>query len=309
VKLPVCQHRGRPFVYAPLTILKCGLVMVYYRLTSLRSLERFLREHPSVATACGLTARVPSYRTFSRRFQTLEHPALLAAQWLLRRVVKRRWVRLTILATDASLLAAKGRAPRSGTGQADARTTDRDAAWGYSASDDSWVWGYKLHALSTVRPCLTPVTWGVTTANVNEGRHLPVVLPRLPRLRKRSPWCLGDAEYDARRNVRACRRHRLRLVTPLKGNRWPRSHMAPDRQRRLKIYWHWQRKHRFTRLRADIERLFGQLKEVFLLDPLPVKGLTMVQTYVSLVLLAYVAGIAYNGSVHRGLRAIKSLVA
>lgn len=305
--LPTPKRRGRPVVYAWLTILKCGVVMVYYRLTSLRSLERFLHQHPSLALACGLPVDIPSYRTFSRRFKALATPAGLVAQRLLRRLVKRRWVRLAILATDASLLAAKGRAPKGP--RPDGRTSDPEAAWGYSASDDTWVWGYKLHAIGTVRPCLTPVTWVVTTANVNEGRHLPVVLDHLPRPCGGQPWCLGDAAYDARRNVRACRRHRLRLVTPLKGNRWPRSHMATDRQRRLTVFRRWQRKRRFTRLRADIERLFSQLKAVFPLDPLPVKGLTAVQTYVSLVMVAYVAGIAYNGSVHRGLRAIKSLVA
>lgn len=278
--------------------------MVYYRLTGLRSLERFLEQHPSVAEACGLTTDIPSYRTFSRRFKALEHPTLLAAQQLLRRLVKRRWVRLAILATDASLLAAKGRPPKGNR-----PATDPEAAWGYRASDETWVWGYKLHALSSVRPCVVPTSWLTTTANVNEGRYLPLVLERLPRRRKGKPFCLGDTEYDSRRNVRACRRHRLRLVTPLKGNRWPPSHMAPDRKRRLRVFRRWMRQRRFTRLRADIERLFGQLKEVFLLDPLPVKGLLMVQAYVSLVMLAYLAGIAYNGSVHRGLRTIKSLVA
>ena len=281
--------------------------MVYYRLTSLRSLERFLHQQPPIAAACGLTMRIPCYRTLARRFTTLEHPVVLAAQQLLRRLVKRRWIRLVILATDASLLAAKGRAPK-GT-LPDGRTTDREAAWGYSASDDSWVWGYKLHALSTVRPCAVSMTWETTPANVNEGRHLPSVLEPLPPRPHGRSWCLGDAAYDARRNVTVCRRYRLRLVTPLKGNRWPRSHMAPDRQRRLRVYRRWMRQRRFTRLRADLERLFSQLKAVFLLDPLPVKGLAFVQSYVSLVMLAYLAGVTYNGSVHRGLRAIKSLVA
>ena len=56
--------------------------MVYQRLTSLRSLERFLHQHPEVAQACGLTARIPSYRTFCRRFATLETPVWTAARQL-----------------------------------------------------------------------------------------------------------------------------------------------------------------------------------------------------------------------------------
>lgn len=307
LRLPPAGRRGRPFVYPPLVLLKCGLVMVYYRLTSLRSLERFLHQHSAVAHACGLTHQIPSYRTFSRRFRTLDTPALHAAQALIRRLVHRRWIRVAILATDASLLTAKGRPPNGKV--ADGRTGDRDAAWGYRATDGGWLWGYKLHTLSTVRPCPAPVAWSLTPANVNEGRWLPVVLRQRPRWRAGRPWCLGDAEYDSRRNVRACQRHRLRLVTPLKGNRWPRARMWPDRRRRLQTFRWWMRHKRYTRLRADIERLFSHLKAVFLLDPLPVKGRHGVRTYVNLVMVAYLAGVAYNGSVHRGLRAIKSLIA
>lgn len=288
-------------------MLKCFLVMIYYRLTSLRSLERFLHQHPNIAMACGVKEGIPSYRTFARRFKTLERPATLAAQKLIQRLVKRRWIGLAILVTDASLLSAKGRAPKGK--QPDLRTGDPEAAWGYSASDDSWVWGYKVHLLSTVRPCIVPLRWCLTTANINEGRYLPILIKRNPYYYRSHPWCLADAEYDSRRNVQSCQDHRLRLVTPIKGNRWPTSCIKPDRRKRLKLFRYWNRRKRFNRLRADIERLFSQFKEVFLLDPLPVKGRLNVQTYVSLVMLAYLAGITYNGSVHRGFRAIKSLVA
>jgi hypothetical protein len=281
--------------------------MIYYRLTSLRSLERFLHQHPNIAMACGLKEGIPSYRTFARRFKTLERPATLAAQKLIQRLVKRRWIRLVILVTDASLLSTKGRAPKGK--KPDARTGDAEAAWGYSASDDTWVWGYKLHLLSTSRTCIVPLLWQLTTANINEGRFLSTLLNQKPPSQRSKPWCLADTEYDSRQNVRVCHKHRLRLVTPIKGNRWPTSSMKPDRKKRMKLFHRWNRRRRFHRLRADIERLFAQLKEVFLLDPLPVKGLTNVQTYISLVMLAYLAGIAYNGSAHRGFRAIKSLVA
>ena len=307
IKLPPLRQRGRPLVYPPLVILKCTLVMVYYRLTSLRSLERFLHQHLGVAQACGLTHRIPCYRTFARRFQTLESPATQAAWKLLRRLIRRRWIRLMILATDASLLAAKGRSPKGRS--PDKRTSDREAVWGYSSVDKSWLWGYKLHLISTVRPCMAPLLWHVTRANLNEGRHLSVLLKQKTLWSRKRPWCLADRAYDSRRNVTFLQKHRLRLVTPIKGNRWPPSHMKGDRQKRLKLFKRWCRDNRFKRLRADIERLLGQLKEVFLLDPLPLKGLKNVQTYIALVLLAYLAGIAYNGSMHRGLRAIKSLVA
>ena len=61
--------------------------------------------------------------------------------------------------------------------------------------------------------------------------------------------------------------------------------------------------------RADVERFFSQDKGVFQLDPLPVVGLATVRTYVSLVLVSYLVGVAYNGLAHRPPRALKSLVA
>jgi len=284
--------------------------MVYYRLTSLRSLERFLHQNLYIAQACGLDVSIPCYRTFARRFKVLEQPTWAAIRQLTGKLVRKHWLRLAIMVTDGSLLAAKGRFPTSGTGEADFRTSDREATWGYSASDDSWVWGYKLHLISTTRSCLVPLTWIVTSAHRQEGSLLASLLEhlRLPKS-KRQRVMLGDCAYDSRRNYSACRINRIQLITPLKGNRWDCSHMAVDRKQRLVLYKRWMRRKRFSRLRADIERLLGQLKEVFLLDPLPVKGMHRVKVYVSLVMLSYLAGVAYNGSVHRGLRAIKSLVA
>jgi len=58
-----------------------------------------------------------------------------------------------------------------------------------------------------------------------------------------------------------------------------------------------------------VERFFSQPKGIFLFDPLPVAGHVQVTTYVSLVLVTYLAGVAYNGSVRRPPRALKSLVA
>jgi len=61
--------------------------------------------------------------------------------------------------------------------------------------------------------------------------------------------------------------------------------------------------------RADTERLFGQLKDLFLIDPLPITKLNKVKSYLALVNLAYLLGILYNHLNGRSLRAIKSLIA
>ena len=61
--------------------------------------------------------------------------------------------------------------------------------------------------------------------------------------------------------------------------------------------------------RTDIERLNGHLKELFLIDPLPIKRLKNVNTYLNLVMLSYLVCVYYNFTSQRPLREIKSLIA
>ena len=160
--------------------------MVYERLTSLRSLERFLHQHPDVAQACGLWAQIPSYRTFCRRFQTLEVPAWTVARQLIRTLARRRWLRWSLLVIDGSLLAAKGRPPRLKPHPRPA--TDPDASWGYSPSD-GWVWGYRLHGIVTADRATAPVAWRTTTATGHETAQVAPLLRQTPRWRgQRRGW-------------------------------------------------------------------------------------------------------------------------
>ncbi len=69
-------HRGRPFFYKTKTIVNAFIVMVYFRLFSVRSLARFLSFHSYWARACGFEGETPSYRTLSRRLAVLDKPAV-----------------------------------------------------------------------------------------------------------------------------------------------------------------------------------------------------------------------------------------
>lgn len=305
--LPAPQaRRGRPLKYSWLTILKCGLVMVYARLTSLRSLERFLHQHPDLAAACGLREEIPCYQTFRRRFQVLEQPAWAAARQLMGTLARRRWLRWSLLVIDGSLLAAHGRSPRQG--MRPRPPTDPDASWGFSPSD-GWVWGYRLHGIVTADRATAPVAWRTTTATVHETTQVSPLLGQLPRWRgPRRAWLVGDGTYDSERIVGLAARKRRRLVAAMYIRRWGQRAMSPTRKKRWRFVHSVQGK-RLLRRRTAIERDWSQLKHVFLLDPLPVTRLRRVQVYVSLVMLAYLAAVTYNGSMRRSLRAIKSLIA
>lgn len=107
-----------------------------------------------------------------------------------------------------------------------------------------------------------------------------------------------------RRTTDKTARWQIRLTTPHIRHRAARASAA-----RREPYLRSPRGRWLLKRRADIERFFSQDKGIFVLDPLPVVGLPRVRTYVSLALLTYLVGVAYNGTAHRPLRALKSLVA
>ena len=300
---------GRPYLYTTQVIVKLFLVMVYYRLSSVRSLERFVCLNPELAQSCGLNYHVPSYRTLTRRFKRLDEPVLVLVKRILVKLVSKRIIRLAILATDGSLLKAKGKEqPKK---RPDIIPADKEAKWGYSLTR-GWVWGYKLHLISTVKPCIVPLSWLITTANFQEspefiGLAKTAVELAKSKLKKIKAF-LGDSAYEGKEIYQWSKKEqKIAFICPIKDGK-VKHPRAKERKMRLKLFKTKRIKRLFKR-RADIERLFSQLKELFLIDPLPVIGLRKVSTYVNLTCLAYLAAVYYNYSNGRGLRQIKSIVA
>lgn len=301
--------RGRPYLYSPKMIVKVFLVMVFYRLTSVRSLARFLEQNRKIAKSCGLKEDLPSYRTLTRRFKTLDSVVISFARQILRVLIKHRVINLAVVATDGTLLEAKGR--KAQRKRPEIRPSDPDARWGWSAAR-SWVFGYKLHLTSTVLGggTLVPLCWTVTGANrhdttcfiplMKNALHLAEVTGEKTRL------SLADKGYDCDDNYRWCSRHGQRLVTPVR--RYKKKKISQIKLPALAFAKTKKGKELYKR-RADNERLISQLKEVFLIDPLPAMRKENVAPYLSLVNLAYLLGVLYNHLNGRSIRAIKSLAA
>ena len=309
LRLKSPKGRGRPLVYSWPVILACFVVMVSYRLTGFRSLQRFLQIHTTLAQACGLPqGSVPSDRTFSRRFQRLDGILLQATAQLLRRLTSRKLLRWTLTAIDGTALVAKGRRPKGRC--ADSRTSDQEAAWGFSTTK-GWFWGYKLHVLVAVKRVILPLAWKITLANRQEITQILSVVGQARvlggRSRKRHMRDIaGDTGYDSTKHYRALAAWKIRLTTPINPRRGaPLSRSQRKRQR----YVQTPRGRWLMKRRSDIERFFSQPKGIFLFDPLPITGRNRVAIYVSLVLVSYLIGVTYNGLAHRPPRALKSLVA
>jgi hypothetical protein len=293
-------------------MVKAYLVMVYYHLKSLRSLERFLHGHPEQARWCGLK-KIPSYRTFIRRFSLLDGHLQEASRALIRRLVRVKIVQLRMTAIDSSLLQAKGRAqPKK---RPDIHPGDPEAKWGFS-SLRQWVWGYKAHLFASTKPYPIPVAWMMSTANLQDISFARPLLEQglktLGSLFQKLLHLGADKGYDAESLWLWLRSLGLKLTTPIKRLKRRNPHSKryqPSLIRQFRKRW---RRRPIARLvmkrRTEIEHLNGNLKEAFLLDPLPVKGKKAVATWIGLVCVAYQAGVLYNVLVGRDPAAVASIV-
>lgn len=300
--------RGRPYVYSTKTVVNAFIVMVYFRLNSVRSLARFLVAHSYWSGACGFNSQTPTYRTLSRRLAVLDKPTIYFASLVIQILIKYHVISLKVISTDSSLCQAFGKIAHKS--YPEKKATDTDAQWGWSKTRD-WVFGYKLHLTSTVlllEKTLIPLVWETTSANWHDSKLFIPLMEKATFLANKSArkitYSLGDKAYDINKNYYFCRDRKFRLITPVR--RFKNRKEIPLKERCKKFVDSPKGKSLYQR-RADNERLYAQLKDLFLVDPLPIVGYEKVKSYLSVVCLAYLLGVLYNHLNGRSLRAIKSL--
>jgi Transposase DDE domain len=180
---PKSQHkkrRGRPYVYSPTVILRCFVVRIWLRLDSNRSLHDYLAmDYPynrRVLRFCGLTI-LPDRRTFDRRLSTIsvDIKERIAAMAVL--FVKEIFVGPYIVTIDSTLLRDKGRPSHKSSmikGVVPCSGIDTDARWGFSHTKQ-WIFGYKLHLVSSTGSLIVPLSADFTQANVYDNQIYPAI--------------------------------------------------------------------------------------------------------------------------------------
>lgn len=279
--------------------------MVAYRLTSVRSLARFLREHPEVAKVCQFKDdKVPSYRTFCRRFGYLDNWILQWSKIIITFLIDSKILKLKILIIDGTASKSKCHKPREKG--AKSVKSDPEARFGYQKWGKECFFGYKSMILASSEPLIVPLAWQVIPANLQEVNHLISVVSQAGWLLENDKHyeLIGDSGLDAGYNYDWCRQLNIRLTCPLNMA----NKLKGQRLRRWQFYKSKLGQKLYQR-RTDIERLNGHLKDLFLIDPFPVKRLKSVNTYLNLVMLLYLAGVYHNFTNGRNLREIKSLIA
>jgi len=273
---PLPARRGRPVIYPDQLFLKALVIMVVRRVPKVHRLLAVLEEPTPEMTRLRelLTdeqGRYPTRRTWERRLRAI--PETLPAQsgGLGRHLVAtlEPWADCgRAAAIDSTPLRALGgvwhRTHRE-AGEVPHTSIDTEAHW-TKRGWHGWVYGGKLHLVTTVAGVWIPLAARLTPANVADNEEALLLLAELPRELR---FLLGDTHYQDGALRERCAAADCELVATRHG-RYP-HHDGGVEVRRL-----------FHQLRSTaIENCNGQFKGIFECSgQVPTRGLIPTQRFI-----------------------------
>jgi hypothetical protein len=199
---PVRRGRGRPPTYPDRLFLQALVIMIVRHLHTVHALLSVLAqptpEMQTLRAVLTVDGRFPTRRTWERRLQAI--PATLPAQigCLGRALVARiqPWARCgRAVAIDSTVLRARGGVWHKKDREAGIvphTSIDPQAHWTKSGWH-GWVYGWKLHLVTTVAHVWIPLAAELTAANVADNVQALTLLPELPAEVR---YVLGDQHYN-----------------------------------------------------------------------------------------------------------------
>jgi hypothetical protein len=290
-----------PYVYSPTVILRCFIVRIWFRLDSNRVLHEYLAMdlpyNRKVMKICGLS-RVPSRRTFDRRLSTISTDIKNRITTMGELFVREKIINPSVLSTDSTLIKSKGYVwhkssmvegvvPRSGI--------DTDARWGFSHTK-GWIFGYKLHMISSTDSIIVPLSADFTTANIPDNQIYSILTASLPiTITERTLYMSADPGYDDHELYGLSTELGFRLVCPVQ-----RYKNTPEERIKLIKFYKSKVGQAIYSLRiTSIEPLIGHIKSAFRIDPLSVRGYERGCAIVLLSVLLYQILVYYNCKTNR----------
>ncbi len=268
------NSRGRPYVYSQTVIMKCFIVRIWFRLDSNNALHEFLEmDYPynkKIMKACGLT-QIPDRRTFDRRLRTISTDIKERIVVMTNHFIYEGMIDPYIVAIDSTLLKAKGHIwhkssmkkdiiPRSGI--------DTDARWGFSHTK-GWIFGYKLHLISSTGPIIVPLAADFTTANVQDNQlYNPMTALSSSLITEETCFMIGDSGYDDQKLYDLSINRGFELVCPVQRY----EHTSTKRLHLIEFYESELGQAIYSWRSKSIEPLIEHLKQVFRIDPLLIRG-------------------------------------
>ena len=166
---------------------------------------------------------------------------------------------------------------------------DTQAHWGVSGAGE-WVYGYRLHTVMSCGPygLDLPVDAQVEPANTKDAEVFKCVFA--PELPQGVELLLADSGYDDQGCYEASDAKGISLLVPIKV----RKHTPPERRERAELFHAPESREVYGLRKTTIEPYQGQLKELFALEHLPVKGLANVRALALFATLAYLLLVRLN---------------
>jgi hypothetical protein len=187
-----------------------------------------------VMKVCELS-RIPSRRTFDRRLVTISRDIKNRITTMGELFVHDKIIDPFVLSTDNTLMKAKGYVwykssmtegvlPRSGI--------DTDAMWGFSHTK-GWIFGYKLHMISSTGSIIVPLTADFTTANIPDNQMYSILTASIPfTIIKRTLYMSADPGYDDHELYDLSKDMEFRLVCPVRRYK----NTSPERIKLVEFY-------------------------------------------------------------------------
>jgi transposase len=301
LELPTLQA---PQIYSDRSILKLFLYAQLRKITSFKLLAKITLEKPDLQPLCNLKT-APHRTTISRRFKTLPEPLALILDQLTNKAQEQELIDLSITSTDSTLMKANGNLwhkknmitnelPACGN-------IDTDAHWGKSGCK-GWTFGYALFSLVACGPLgiVWPLESVLYPANAKDTPVFKKDL--LTHLPSQTQLLMADSGFDDQHLANCCNRRKITLVTPISnvGKTSPKKRLA-----RAALFATPDVREAFVLRKTSVEPFQGQIKDVFGLERLPMKGLLNVRALCNLAVVTYCLLVLFNVGLGRSARAIK----
>ena len=299
---PPRKRRGRPTMYPDRLFLKAMVIMIVRHLPKVGSLLAVLDEPtPEMQRLRALlteNGRYPTRRTFERRLQAI--PDTLPAQigCLGRSLVELLvpWPEgSSVAAIDSTVLRANGgvwhKKDRE-KGIVPHTSIDTEAHWTKSGWH-GWVYGWKLHLITTVAAVWIPLAADLTSANAADNVQALPLVDRLPPGAPSQPrFLLGDVHYNDPSLREQWEIADRVLVTTQRG-----CYPHPDDGVEVRRLFHQLRSHAIENFNSQFKGIFDCLGQV------PTKGLIATRRYVLGAVLVYQLTLLHRFETGADLRA------
>jgi hypothetical protein len=204
----------------------------------------------------------------------------------------------SFMSVDSSLMHANGNVWHSKQMKAgeipSCGNIDQEAHWGVSGAGE-WVYGYRLHSLMSCGPYGLELPYDATVeaANVKDAEVFKTVF--VPSLPKGTEVILADTGYDEEACYEAADSKGVSLLSPIKV----KKNTPPERRERAELFYSPEAREVYCLRKTTIEPYQGQLKNLFGLEHLPLKGLRNVRALAMLATLAYLFLVRLNLCLNR----------